>query len=363
MDTKTSAPSGKKNKKPKEDTPFTGADPASTATPQALVVEPVAAEVTTSSNVLDPALDKASEADLALIATLQEDDVSMIRGLFSSGRQIAGIRHLRTVASPAGGPEMSLGDAKRITEIIVATGAAPANFELPAVEGPPPTLEESIVFPPETDHNGEVIKFPARALPPKLEVIATTEAGRKVIKEVTEDRRFELTEEGMAEKGKALAFANRRYSQEEARQAEERRAMKAILTDLEAEVIKLTNECCDGAEIRSTKVRYEADYDLGIVEEIEVSTGIVLARRGMNGETAQVPLFVLGSNGVSQVTDAPAVPDADSTPPADGEWVAPDGQEEAGAEPVSGEDASEEAAADAAANEPFDADPGVEGAE
>lgn len=212
-----------------------------------------------------------------------EQEALVIRGLVAADRFMAALRRYRELR-----PGASIEVATAVVERLGALGPPPPGFELPSLEGAPPTVEESVVHPLGSEAPaGELHQFPPPAPRPELVVMH----GRKVLRKATEDRRFPLSPEVFHAKALALANNLQAIGVEEARQKQVKATLKAAMGKLEEEGAKLGAEIRDGCEVRQVTVSYEADYDEGIVREIDVATGEVLATKPIAGDNAQVPLF------------------------------------------------------------------------
>lgn len=212
-----------------------------------------------------------------------EQEALVIRGLVAADRFMAALRRYRELR-----PGASIEVATAVVERLGALGPPPPGFELPSLEGAPPTVEESVVHPLGSEAPaGELHQLPPPAPRPELVVMH----GRKVLRKATEDRRFPLSPEVFHAKALALANNLQAIGVEEARQKQVKATLKAAMGKLEEEGAKLGAEIRDGCEVRQVTVSYEADYDEGIVREIDVATGEVLATKPIAGDNAQVPLF------------------------------------------------------------------------
>lgn len=274
------------------DTSFTGDPPieAPDTAPDAPEAEPIPAEEE------DPVEAAERAAAMAALPELAEEDLLMIRGLWANDRQIAAMRHYRRLASQPDGSELPLSDVKRIVEAIVASAPAPEGFELPSAEEAPPSIEEQVVYaadPAYAAHQpgGDVVNLPNR---PALKIVEPIR-GKRVLRTVLEDRRFVLNERDFHAKAMGLANTIRDIAVEEARQAQVKRDLKADLGQLEEQREKFAAEVRDNCEVRPVRVVYEADYDNGIIREIDEATGELLAEKPLSGTAdAQVPLFAGG---------------------------------------------------------------------
>ena len=311
----------KKKLAPTPDTSFTGDPPTEAHAPEAPDAEPIPAEEE------DPVEAAERAAALAALPELAEEDLRMIRGLWHNERQIAAMRHYRRLATQEDGSELPLNEVKRIVEAIVAAGPAPEGFELPSAEEAPPSIEEQVVYaadPAYAAHQpgGEVINLPNR---PDLKVVAAEPLrGKKVLRTVMEDRRFVLDDRDFHTKAIALATTIRDIAVEEARQAQVKRDLKAMLGKLEEQREKLAAELRDNCEVRPVRVVYEADYDGGLIREIDEATGEVLAEKPLSGTAdAQVPLFG-GKAAPSSSTAGAERDEGEDWPEVDGDEDAPD---------------------------------------
>jgi len=106
---------------------------------------------------------------------------------------------------------------------------------------------------------------------------------------VREDRRFALTDEQAQAKGMELANTVSAIVAEKDRHKQVKRELVATLGSLVETEAKLAAEIRDKCEVKAVRVRYTADYDLGVLIETDAETGVVLVEKPLTDH--QVPLF------------------------------------------------------------------------
>ncbi len=197
-----------------------------------------------------------------------------VRNAYAAGHEIEGMNILRDAYG------LGLAEAKALAESIVA--------DLPPHEE---TLTDPTPAPRFTVHDGK--DAPADA-PADAEVttLYATPPDRKVLSEKDREYTVPLTEEERLRLGARLAVLELEVADEEAANLAAKQAAKKRLDALKGERTKLAQDLRAGSTTMNLLVREEIDYPAGIVRDIDVSTGRVLAQRPLLPSEAQVPMFV-----------------------------------------------------------------------
>lgn len=256
--------------------------------------------------VSDVAVDPVEASIAAARATLADDIVTAIRGLWAAGdHEIDAIMLYRRSVQP----EPGLAEAKLATEYIVGDGPAPEGFDAEAYlagrEQPDPEERRAEVVhlferePPKARQRQELRVAPKP--PPRT--------GKEIIGRRTIDVAHDLNDEELLRHGATLAHLHMEFAAEEARQAGVKKQMKEKLAGIKAEIARESSVVDSKQEVRSTVVYLEADFTRGVVRDVILEGGVpvrVVGERPILPEERQLPLFPIEDE------KAPAAVEADT---------------------------------------------------
>lgn len=112
----------------------------------------------------------------------------------------------------------------------------------------------------------------------------------RIAKTETRELPVKLTQDELRERGDALAATIQNENTEERRQADQKKQMKARLTELQARRTQLAITISRREEERDVTVDVWHDYDALKVETVRRDTGECIHKREMTQEELQRPL-------------------------------------------------------------------------
>ncbi len=336
----TKTPKVKKGLRPADPAPdvvLTTEPPAAPAdapaeVPAILATEP-AAEASPSPAPSEPAAEEPPPAPVIVTFARPPIDVEItIRAAVTEGKDLVACRAYFTWSKTTDAPQglMESQDAVRWLCAQPMPQAEPVPEEPeevePVAEGEPPRLR--IARTPAAPAAAPVVATITPVPPPR----------QKVLRAVTIDHAFPLTDDERTAMGAALADTVNELSDMKADHRAKRAAMKELETAIVGDQARLASILHEGHEVRKVKVHVVADYADGVQRTIVDDTGAIIDERPLDPGDRQLGLFARPAVTVAPAEVAPTEggnvdsgasdPDADPRPDPDEDEDDDDGDED-----------------------------------
>lgn len=206
----------------------------------------------------------------AVVETIPDEVRATITGLLANQKNLTACRKFQEAANEAGAPELSRPEQRACCIAIAQAFVLPADF----------VPDDSV---------GEDDTYEVKAPPPPPKLTGKVLLGKRKM-----DKPCPINETQFAEFALALAKCEQESRDLDQAHKAMRSRMKEQKDDSNANRARLAGIVSERVEVRAVTVCIEADYDLGVVREIDEASGDVLETRPMKAEELQVPLPFTG---------------------------------------------------------------------